>query len=439
MSKVGSYLPTTLEAIAAKSLRNKQHRFDSLYTLLNESNLKWAFYQLRKKASAGVDGVTWTTYEEGLRENLRNLVMRLKNKSYRAKLVKRKYIPKANGKVRPLGIPSLEDKILQLAVSRILESIFDGHFYEGSYGYRQNRGAKDAVSDLKFGLTFGTFGYVVEADIKGFFDNIDHDWMIRMLEHRIRDKAFLALVRKWLKAGIFDDGLVVHPATGTPQGGIVSPVLANIYLHYVLDIWFEKCIKARCSGKCFLVRYADDYVAVFQLKNEAEWFFKEQSDRLKKFNLETAPEKTKLIRFSRFILNKGESFEFLGFRYQWRSARDGKPVVIASTSKKKFSASIATFKTWIKENRHKRVNVLMKRLKLKLQGYWNYYGIAGNSKALVSMYRQVFELLYKWLNRRSQRKSYTLRGLNSMLEAFNIPKPRITPQSSLHRHRLLWI
>jgi group II intron reverse transcriptase/maturase len=398
----------------------------------------WAFYQLRKKASAGVDGVTWKEYEKDLRENLQNLVLRLKSKSYKARFVKRKYIPKANGKVRPLGIPSLEDKILQLATSRILESIFDGHFYNGSFGYRRNVGAKDAVSELKFSLTFSTFGYVVEADIKGFFDNIDHDWMIRMLEHRIQDKAFTGLIRKWLKAGIFDDGEVVHPVTGTPQGGIVSPVLANIYLHYALDLWFKQCIKPRCRGKCFLIRYADDYIAAFQYKKEAEWFYEEQTKRLKKFNLETAPDKTNLIQFTRFIPNKGKSFNFLGFNFQWRLKLDGKPTVMATTSKAKFSASVASFKEWIRKNRSKRLNVLMKTLKAKLRGYWNYYGIPGNSRALRSMYRQVYELLFKWLNRRSQRRSYTLRGLNDMLEAFNIPKPRITPTSPNYRHRLLW-
>ncbi|MBF0197929.1 MAG: group II intron reverse transcriptase/maturase [Planctomycetes bacterium] len=398
----------------------------------------WAFDRLRKKASPGVDNVTWEEYEVNLKGNLEDLVDRLKSKSYRARLIKRKYIPKINGKMRPLGIPVLEDKIIQLAVARILDSIFDGHFHDGSYGYRKNTGAKDAVDELKFSLTFGTFGYVVEADIKGFFDNIDHDWMLRMLEHRINDKAFIGLIRKWLKAGILDDGMVINPATGTPQGGIVSPVLANIYLHYALDLWFEKCIKPRCSGKCILVRYADDYVAAFQYKNEAEWFYQKQSERLNKFNLEIAPEKTNLIRFTRFIPNKGESFEFLGFSFQWRPVRSGKPMVSATTSKKKFTASVATFKEWIKSNRNKRVNVLMRKLKSKLQGYWNYYGIPGNSRALKSMFRQVYELLFKWLNRRSQRKSYTRWGLNDLLATFNVPKPCIKPFPYTHRRRLQW-
>ena len=438
MRKAGSHMQTILEAIAARSKSEKTHRFDNLYELLNESNLRWAFYQLRKKAAAGVDGVTWKEYEEGLQKNLQDLVERLKRKSYHAKLVKRKYIPKINGKLRPLGIPVVEDKIIQLAVARILESIFDGHFYSGSYGYRRGIGAKDAIHDLQFALNFGTFGYVVEADIKGFFDNIDHDWMIRMLEHRVKDSSLIRLIQKWLKAGILDDGIVINPTTGTPQGGIVSPILANIYLHYALDIWFQQTIKPKCRGKCVLVRYADDYVAAFQYQDEARWFYEEQASRLKKFCLEVAPEKTNLIRFNRFNLDHGKAFEFLGFSFHWRKARSGKPVVTLTTAKKKFKASLASFTVWINKNRSKRINVLMKTLKLKLQGYWNYYGVTGSSRMLRSLYHQVYLLLFKWLNRRSQRKSYSMGGLTAMLKFFNIPQPKIASFSFPQQRRLQW-
>ena len=233
-------MPTSLRGIAQKAQEHKQHRFQDLYRLLNEELLLECWRDIRKDAASGVDRVSAHDYEQNLDENIRQLVERLKRKSYRAKLVRRQYIPKTDGRWRPLGIPATEDKLLQLAVTRILEAIYEQDFLRCSYGYRPKVGALEAVDDQTIKLQFGRYHYVVEADIQGFFDNIDHDWLLRMLEERIDDRALLRLIQKWLKAGVLDtDGQVLHPVTGTPQGGIISPMLANVYLHYALDLWFQ--------------------------------------------------------------------------------------------------------------------------------------------------------------------------------------------------------
>ena len=302
---VGSeqHKPTSLRGIADKAKADKQHRFRDLYRLLNAEFLLHCWPDLNKDAASGVDRVTAQGYAKDLHANIQALADRLKSKRYRAKLVRRCYIPKENGKERPLGIPALEDKLVQLACAKLMTAIYEADFLENSYGYRPGRGAKDAVRDLTFDLQYGRYGYIVEADIKGFFDHMGHDWLLKMLSLRIDDRAFLNLIRKWLKAGILEtDGNVVHPETGTPQGGIVSPVLANVYLHYALDLWFEKVVKPRCQGDAMICRYADDWVCAFRFREDAERFYRVLPKRLGKFNLEATPEKTHVLRFSRFHL-----------------------------------------------------------------------------------------------------------------------------------------
>ncbi len=258
-------MQTSLQGISKRAAKDKAHRFGNLYGLLNEGYLKGCFWQLRKDAAPGIDRVDFYEHQENLDENIRDLVDRLKQKRYCAKQVRRQYIPKTGGKLRPLGLPATDDKVLQLAVAKVLEAIFEADFLDVSYGYRPGRGSQDAVRELTRNLQFGRYTHIVEADIKGFCEHIDHDWMMRMLEERINDKPFLRLIRKWLKAGILDvSGEVIHPATGTPQGGIVSPVLANVYLHYGFDLWFEKIVKRQCRGDAMIIRYADDFVCAFQ-------------------------------------------------------------------------------------------------------------------------------------------------------------------------------
>lgn len=421
-----THMPTSLRGIAKRARQDKKARFRNLYGLLNEANLRSCFYQLRRSAAPGVDQVTFEQYEGNLDANLAGLVERLKGKRYRAKLVRRKYIPKANGKLRPLGIPALEDKLLQKAVAQMLEAIYEQDFLECSWGYRPKRGPREASRTLATRLYRGKIGWVVEADIRGFFDNISHAWMLRMLKERIEDGALLRLIGKWLKAGVLEeDGKVVHPATGTPQGGIVSPVLANIYLHYVLDLWFEHRVKKQCRGDVFMMRFADDFVCAFQFRDDAIRFERELSGRLGKFNLAVAPEKTRTLQFNRYVPEPNEAFEFLGFEFRWVKSREGGMAVNRRTSPKKLRASVQAFTEWIKAFRHSRISTLMQALVCKLRGYWNYYGVRGNSVSLSRFYDQCQRLLFKWLNRRSQKRSYTWEGFAKMLRAFSIPMPRI--------------
>jgi RNA-directed DNA polymerase len=420
---------TFLRAIAEKAHTNKHHRFGDLYRWLNQDVLRQCFYRLRKDAASGVDRVTFEEYQENLEANLNDLVGRLKRKAYRAQLVRRKYIPKGNGKFRALGIPALEDKLLQVAVTQILTAIYEMDFLPCSYGYRPGMSAHEAIKTLTTELQFSGHNFVVEADIKGFFDNIQWEWMEKMLKERIKDGALLNLIRKWLRAGILEtDGRVVHPHTGTPQGGVISPVLANIYLHYALDLWFERVVRPKQKGRCALIRYADDFVACFEHRREAEAFEKELKTRLAKFGLEVAVDKTKTLRFGRNGGPHNGRFDFLGFEFYWEPDREGKPRVKRRTATKKHLAAIERVTDWIKEHRHQKLSQTLKTLKAKLQGTWNYYGLIGNSRRMQLMYDATCRALYKWLNRRSQKRSLTWPALIRKLEQFQVPRPRIVEQ-----------
>ncbi len=384
--------------------------------------------RIRKNAAYGVDKVSAEEYGKHLTGNIRQLVDRLKRKSYRARLIRRHYIPKGNGKMRPLGIPVVEDKLLQLAVVEILQAIYEQDFLRCSYGYRPKVGALDAVDKLTIKLQFGRYGRVVEADIKGFFDNIDHDRLLAMLAERIDDQALLRLIGKWLKAGVLDtNGEVIHPAAGTPQGGIVSPILANIYLHYCLDEWFQHVVKKHCRGEACLIRYADDFVCAFEREGDAERFYQVLGKRLEKFGLELSAEKTRVIAFDRGQ-SKQEGFEFLGFEFRWGQDRQGKAHVERRTSRKKLRSSLDRFTEWCRQKRHCPVKDWFKELKPKLQGYYNYYGVSGNYASLQQFFGEAMQILRKWLNRRSQRKSYSWEGFRALIEHFQVPRPRIRPR-----------
>jgi len=344
--------------------------------------------------------------------------------------VRRKYIPKGPGKLRPLGIPVLEDKLLQVAVTQILMAIYEVDFLPCSYGYRPGVGAHDAVKALTEELQFGEHHFVVEADTKGFFTNLQWEWLERMLEQRIVDGAFLNLIRKWLRAGILEeDGQVVHPQTGTPQGGVVSPVLANIYLHYVLDLWFEHLVRPKQQGRCRLIRYADDFVACFAYRHEAEAFEKELKARLAQFGLEVATDKTKTLRFGSNGGPHNGRFDFLGFAFYWEPDRQGKPRVKRRTATKKWLAGMQRMRQWIKAHRHQKLGRTMKTLTAKLRGTWNYYGLIGNYRRMQLFYDATCRTLHKWLNRRSQRQSMTWPAFRRMLERFQVPRPRIVEKN----------
>jgi group II intron reverse transcriptase/maturase len=418
-------MQTSLRGIARKAKQNKNHRFGNLYGLLNKDALYLAWRELNRKAATGVDGETVKDFEKNLDRNLETIVEELKSKRYKAKLVKRVNIPKGNGKIRPLGLQALRDKIVQKAVANILEAIYEQDFLKCSYGYRPNTGAQKAVRDLTDELR-RDYGYIVEADIRSYFDNIDHRWLMKMLELRIEDKTFLRLIKKWLKAGILDvDGKVINPENGCPQGAIVSPILANIYLHYTLDLWFKKVVKVHSVDEAYMCRVADDFVCAFGCKEDATRFYDNLGNRLGKFGLKLSEEKTKVIRFSRFTQCSGESFDFLGFEFRWGKSRKGKNIVKRRTSRSKLRKSIKAAITWCKENRHKNIKILVEMLNQKLRGYFNYYGVINNSKGIGQFYEATIKALYKWLNKRSQRSSYTWVEFRKKLKWYGLITPRV--------------
>ena len=418
--------PTSLRGIANKAASDKAHRFRNLFGLLTVGYFLWCWRFVNKRAASGVDRQDARSYQENLKENVDALASAVKEGRYRAKLVLRRYIPKLNGKLRPLGIPAIADKLLQIGVSKLLEAIYEQDFLGCSYGYRPGVGALDAVRDLSVALKSGRYHYLVEADIRGFFDNIDHEKLIELLELRIDDKPFLKLIRKWLKAGILEpDGVVNHPEKGSPQGGSVSSMLANIYLHYALDVWFEEAVKAHCQGAAYLCRYADDFVCAFELEADAERFYSVLGNRLGKFGLEVAAEKTNLIRFSPVNWKASGAFDFLGFEFRWGLDRWRKPVIKRRTDRKKYRAALANFREWCCKNCRLPKKKLFAKLNSKLRGYYNYYGIRGNYASLHDFSYNVRRILFRALNRRSQRRSYNWKGFAELIRVFNLRKPRI--------------
>jgi RNA-directed DNA polymerase len=426
--------PTSLRGIALRAQACKDHRFRDLYRCLDAELLMACWHDLNKDAASGVDEVTAQDYEQELQSNIQSLAERLKTKCYRAKLVRRCYIPKDNGGERPLGIPALEDKLVQLACAKLLNAIYEQDFLPCSYGYRVGRGAKDAVMDLGFNLQYGRYGHVVEADIQGFFDHLDHDWLLEMLALRIDDRAFLHLIRKWLKAGILDtDGQVLHPVTGTPQGGIVSPVLANVYLHYALDLWFQHVVKRHCAGEALIARYADDFVCAFRYRDDAERFYRVLAKRLEKFKLQLAPEKTRVVRFSRFHSGLPRRFAFLGFELYWARDRRGELRVMKRTARTKLQRAKQRMKGWIRGNRHLPGREFLIGLNKRLVGHYNYFGLRSNEKSLNSFFHWTVRCAFKWLNRRGgKRRSFTWALFNGALKKLGIAMPRTTETRREH-------
>jgi RNA-directed DNA polymerase len=419
-------MKTTLLGIANKASLDKAHRFRNLFGLLTVGFLMECWRFINPRAAAGVDRLHAREYGMNLLENLTKLVETVKAGAYQSKWVLRKYIPKRNGKRRPLGIPAIADKVLQAAVTKILEAIYEGDFLPCSYGYRPRRGALEAVRDLSRTLQNGDYSVVVEADIQGFFDHIDHEKLMAILAERIDDRPFLGLIQRWLKTGILEtDGRVIMPQEGSPQGGIVSPILANIYLHKVWDQWFEEEVQSHCRGTAYFCRYADDFVAAFQCETDAQRYYEVLGKRLGKYGLTLAAEKTRLLRFSRNDRKNSEAFEFLGFELWWGLSRWRKPCVKKRTATRKYRAALAQLKVWIRENSHRPKREFFTQLAAKLRGYYQYYGVRGNYERIRDFFYQAKRMLYQRLNRRSQRKSYNWKGFAALLEYFQLPRPRI--------------
>jgi group II intron reverse transcriptase/maturase len=425
-------MTTTLNNITFKAHTHPKHRFQNLYGLLNTDRLYESWGQLNKQAVPGIDGLTINSYQQRLSENINRLSLALKQKCYRANDIKRIFIPKSNGKQRPLGLPTVDDKLVQQSVSQILQSIWEQDFLRNSYGYRPNKSAHQAIHSLTLNLQFKGYGYIVEADIKGFFDNLDHDWLMEMLKQRIDDSAILSVISQWLKARIKSpDGVFTKPTSGSPQGGIISPVLANIYLHYALDLWFEKKVKPAMEGRCMMIRYADDFVCAFQFSKDAERFYRVLPKRLKKFNLDVAEDKTSLMRFSRFHVGRKRHFVFLGFEFYWGTDANGKARLRRRTAVKKQKATLSEYYQWIKAKRSFKLKEWLPQLKRKLLGFKNYFGLPDNSRSLANVYSYVLHTLYKWLNRRSGRVSYNWSDFKKMLTYFQIEVPKVSKRSVL--------
>ena len=420
-------MQTSLKGIAKRAKEDKNCKFRSLNREITPKLLYECFEDMNRKSSVGVDGVDYDEYKGKLDTNLRSLLERVENGTYHASLVRRHYIPKGNGKVRPLGIPTTEDKLLQRAVRTILEAIYEQDFLPSSFGYRPKRSARNAVDELQRELNFGGYNWLVEADIKGFFDNINQEKLLDMLRQRIDDESFIKLIQKWLRAGVLDtDGKIIDSLTGTPQGGVISPMLANIYMHYVLNEWFENMVKKHCKGKAYLCVYADDFVCAFEHEKDARKFYGVLPKRLAKYNLEIAPEKTKLIKFSKKESATSETFDFLGFEFRWVKARlKNSYFVLRRSAKKRFMRAIDNVEEWLKENRSQPITILIKKLNRKLVGYYNYFGVPGNYEG-IKKYSYIVRLrLHKWLGRRSQRGSYTWKAFNNLLKALPLAKPMI--------------
>jgi group II intron reverse transcriptase/maturase len=419
-------MQTRLQGIANKAKQNKKYRFRDLFRMIDEEALIRAWKLLNKKAAAGIDKVTARKYEEHLKGNIEGIVENLKKKRYRAKMVRRTYIPKGKGKMRPLGIPAIEDKLIQIVVAQILNAIYEQDFIPNSFGYRKNRNPHQAIQQITEELQYGMYNYIVEADIKGFFDNMNHEWIVKMLEQRIDDRAFIWLIKKWLKAGVVEeDGKVLHPITGSPQGGIVSPVIANIYLHYALDLWFEKEVKAGSKGESYICRYADDFICAFRFKTDADKFYQTLGVRLKKFGLELSKEKTNIIQFSRYRIGQNGRFDFLGFEFRWALSRSKKRIVKKRTTPKKLEKSIKNFTQWCRTIMSMRLKDIFRKLNVKLRGYYNYYGIIGNYESMAKFFYRSMKILFKWLKRKSHKKRLNWNKFNRWTEIYGICKPRI--------------
>ena len=422
-----------LPLISERARKEPKLQFTSLAHLLNKTFLRECYLELGRDRASGIDGVSWQVYGENLEENLANLVKRMKAKQYRPRPVKRVYIPKNEHEKRPLGIPILEDKIVQKGISRILEAIYEQDFLNCSYGFRPGRNCHDALRTVDQIIMKRPVRYVIEADIKGFFDNVSHDWLLKMLEVRIKDPSFLLLIRRFLKAGYMEEGRLVKTEQGTPQGGNLSPMLANIFLHYVLDLWFEKRIEPQTAGEVYLVRYADDFLIIVQKQSDACVIEQALRDRFKKFSLTLHSEKTRTISFSRKEPEnakrqgrKPNTFEFLGFTHFWFRTREGWFMLSRRTSAKRFRRACRAVNDWLRLVRNWRKT---KRwwliLASKLRGHYQYYGISGNSRMLKVFYYQVMRMVHKWLNRRSQRNRWSWERYLNYLRKYPLPLPHI--------------
>ena len=400
------------------------YRLQTLMHMVNKETLREQHRRQQIGKAKGVDGITKSKYNIDLEENLDNLLNRMKNFSYKPQPVRRTYIPKANGKLRPLGIPAYEDKLVQGAMADILNEIYENVFLDCSYGFRPKRNCHKAISQINRLLMTTKVNYIVDCDIKGFFDNVDHEWLMKFLEHEIEDKNFLRYVKRFLKSGIMEDMRHYESDKGTPQGGLISPVLANVYMHYVLDIWFQNGVVPKLKGEAYLVRYADDFVILCQYEEEAKEIYKLMIERMKKFKLELAEDKTRILPFGRFK-GTNETFDFLGFTFQNGKTQTGKYRPVITTSKKKMKQKKEAVKKFLYEHMHEFIIDVGETIKKKIIGHYAYYGINGNYLQLLKFYKYVKYTWYFTLRKRGQKNKIKYTDFLRIWKYLNIPTPKI--------------
>lgn len=431
-----------LNLITEKAKQDKRLKFTSLIHHVNEENLVQCYWELKRDKASGIDGITVETYGAKLTENVKRLVERLKTKEYRPQPVRRVYIPKpGKAEKRGLGIPTVEDKLVQMMLKKLLEAIYEPDFEEFSHGFRPKRSCHSAIRELDKAVMYKPVNYIVEVDIRKFFDTVSHYWLLRCLEERVADANLLWLTRRTLKAGVMEGGEYQPSKTGTPQGGVVSPLLANIYLHYVLDIWFTRVIRPKAKGTMQMIRYCDDFVVCCEHEDDAKQFLVDLKERFAKFDLAVAKEKTKIVKFGRESWEqwrrtgeKPETFNFLGFTHYCGTSLYGKFTMKHKTSKENLRRKLRETKEWLKSVcRTETIRDWWPILKAKLTGHYRYFGISSNYRSLEQYYFETIKLVYKWLKRRSQRSKITWEIFNRVLVRTRVPKPKIyhnlyTPQ-----------
>ena len=420
-------ISTRLQRITAMAKEHPDRVFRSIHHTIDLDLLREAYRRTRKSAAPGVDGRTAEQYEHDLEGNLQGLLDRVKKGTYRAPPVRRVYIPKAGGKRRPIGIPTFEDKVLQRAVTMVLSSIYEADFRSSSYGFRPGRSAHDAIEAL-WQATMPAGGWVIEADIEGFFDHLDHEHLRAFLDQRVTDGVLRRVIHKWLKAGVMEEGRLCHPDTGAPQGGVISPLLANLYLHEVLDVWFERDAKPRLKGPAELIRYADDFVIVCATKRDAERLLATLHLRSARYELKLHPDKTRLVRFERPPRSGGEkppTFDFLGFTHFWGKSLKGNSVVKRRTAKDRLRGALRRVTEWCKANRHRPMQEQHGAMSRKMRGHYGYFGITANEKAIKRFYHRAKSIWCQALDRRGGRRRMTWGRFHELLQRWALPPPRI--------------
>ncbi len=413
--------------------RDRKQQFSALlHHVYNVDTLAFAYWSLDRDSAPGIDGVTWRSYGEALEANLQDLSSRLKRGGYRASAVRRVFIPKADGRQRPLGVPTLEDKIVQRALVEVLNAIYEVDFLGFSYGFRPGRSQHNALDAVTVGLEKRKVNWVLDADIRGFFDTLNHEWLIKFVEHRIADARVVRLIRKWLRAGVVQDGVRTVSEVGTPQGGSISPLLANIYLHYVLDLWADQWRNRHARGDVIIVRYADDFAVGFQHRDEAERFLADLRERFAAFDLELHPDKTRLLEFGRFAANnrkkrgdgKPETFDFLGFTHICGRTRKGKFKVLRQTMRKRFQAKLKEVERLFRKRWHWSIPEVGRWLAAVVRGHVRYYGVPGNGPRISAFRFAIGRLWFRALRRRSQNDRSSWKRARRLIDKY-IPGARI--------------